>query len=125
MSDIIKIKTVYLNKLKNVSDLKEINQIKSELFGKSGKISDEFNEISYDWSTGELIKNNTFYSKNIIPYQSSRTLNILEDLLIGKSPKVSTLHNAIRIHHLLIDILQPSWNEYYEINDDLNYASKR
>ena len=83
-------------------------------------VSDEFNEISYDWSTGELIKNNTFYSKNIIPYQSSRTLNILEDLLIGKSPKVSTLDNAIRIHHHLIDILQPSWNEYYKINADLN-----
>tara|TARA_B100002052_G_scaffold175319_1_gene159498 strand:+ start:269 stop:1336 length:1068 start_codon:yes stop_codon:yes gene_type:complete len=45
MSDIIKIKTEYLNKLKNVSDLKEINQIKSELFGKSGKISDEFKKL--------------------------------------------------------------------------------
>ena len=45
MSDIIKIKTEYLNKLKNVSDLKEINQIKSELFGKSGKISNEFKKL--------------------------------------------------------------------------------
>ena len=45
MSDIIKIKTEYLNKLKNVSDLKEINQIKSELFGKSGKISHEFKKL--------------------------------------------------------------------------------
>ena len=45
MSDIIKIKTEYLNKLKEVSDLKEINQIKSELFGKSGKISDEFKKL--------------------------------------------------------------------------------
>ncbi len=45
MSDIIKIKTEYLNKLKNVSDLKEINQIKSELFGKRGKISDEFKKL--------------------------------------------------------------------------------
>ena len=45
MSDIIKIKTEYLNKLKEVSDLKEINQIKSELFGKSGKISNEFKKL--------------------------------------------------------------------------------
>ena len=45
MSDIIKIKTEYLNKLKEVSDLKEINQIKSELFGKSGKISHEFKKL--------------------------------------------------------------------------------
>ena len=42
MSDIIKIKEEYLNKLKEISDLKEINQLKSELFGKSGKISNEF-----------------------------------------------------------------------------------
>ena len=45
MSDIIKIKDEYLNKLKEISDLKEINQLKSELFGKSGKISNEFKKI--------------------------------------------------------------------------------
>ena len=45
MSDIIKIKEEYLNKLKEISDLKEINQLKSELFGKSGKISNEFKKI--------------------------------------------------------------------------------
>ena len=45
MSDIIKIKDEYLNKLKEISDLKEINQLKSELFGKSGKISNEFKKM--------------------------------------------------------------------------------
>ena len=45
MSDIIKIKAEYSNKLKEVSDLKEINQLKSELFGKSGKISNEFKKL--------------------------------------------------------------------------------
>ena len=45
MSDIIKIKEEYLNKLKEISDLKEINQLKSELFGKSGKISNEFKKM--------------------------------------------------------------------------------
>ena len=45
MSDIIKIKEEYLNKLKKISDLKEINQLKSELFGKSGKISNEFKKM--------------------------------------------------------------------------------
>ncbi|MDC2996169.1 phenylalanine--tRNA ligase subunit alpha [Candidatus Pelagibacter sp.] len=45
MSDIIKIKEEYLDKLSKVSDLKQINQIKSELFGKSGKISNEFKKI--------------------------------------------------------------------------------
>ncbi len=45
MSDIIKIKEEYLNMLKEISDLKEINQLKSELFGKSGKISNEFKKM--------------------------------------------------------------------------------
>ena len=45
MSDIIKIKDEYLNKLKEISDVKEINQLKSELFGKSGKISNEFKKM--------------------------------------------------------------------------------
>ena len=45
MSDIIKIKEEYLNKLSKVSDIKQINQIKSELFGKGGKISNEFKKI--------------------------------------------------------------------------------
>jgi phenylalanyl-tRNA synthetase alpha chain len=45
MSDIIKIKEEYLNKLKEISDVKEINQVKSELFGKSGKISNEFKKM--------------------------------------------------------------------------------
>ena len=83
-------------------------------------VSDEFNEIRYDWSSGKLFKNNTFCGKNIITYQSSRTLNILEDLLKGKSPKVSSLDNAIRIHHHLIDILQPSWNKYYNFKNNFN-----
>lgn len=83
-------------------------------------VSDELNEISYDWTSGKLFKNNNFITKNIIPYQSSRTLLILEDLLNGKSPKVSSLDNAIRIHYHLIDILQPSWNKYCELNNKLN-----
>ena len=45
MSDIIKIKEEYLNKLKDSSDLNIINQLKSDLFGKNGKISNEFKKI--------------------------------------------------------------------------------
>ena len=45
MSDIIKIKEEYLNKLQEISKLKDINQIKSELFGKNGKISNEFKKM--------------------------------------------------------------------------------
>ena len=45
MSDIIKIKEEYLNKLQEISELKDINRIKSELFGKNGKISNEFKKM--------------------------------------------------------------------------------
>ena len=39
MSDIIKIKEEYISKLKENLDLTNVNQLKSELFGKNGKIS--------------------------------------------------------------------------------------
>ena len=45
MSDIIKIKEEYLNKLKDIFDLDNINEIKSELFGKTGKITNEFKKM--------------------------------------------------------------------------------
>ena len=45
MSDIIKIKEEYLVKLKDNLDLNSVNQLKSELFGKSGKISNEFKKM--------------------------------------------------------------------------------
>ena len=45
MSDIKKIKEEYLNKLKNNLDLNTINQLKSDLFGKNGKISNEFKKM--------------------------------------------------------------------------------
>ena len=46
MSDIIKIKEEYLSKLKDNLDLTSVNQLKSELFGKNGKISNEFKKMS-------------------------------------------------------------------------------
>ena len=42
MSDIIKIKEEYISKLKENLDLTNVNQLKSEVFGKNGKISNEF-----------------------------------------------------------------------------------
>ena len=45
MSDIKKIKGEFLRKLKETLDLKEINQIKTDLFGKSGIISSQFKKI--------------------------------------------------------------------------------
>ena len=45
MSDIIKIKKEYLGKLKDNLDLNNVNQLKTELFGKNGKISNEFRKM--------------------------------------------------------------------------------
>ena len=42
MSDIKKIKDDYLNKLNNDLNIESLNQIKTELFGKNGKISNSF-----------------------------------------------------------------------------------
>ena len=42
MSDIKKIKNNYLNKLNNDLNIESLNQIKTELFGKNGKISNSF-----------------------------------------------------------------------------------
>ena len=45
MSDIIKIKEEYITKLNQDIDLNQVNQFKTELFGKNGKISNEFKKI--------------------------------------------------------------------------------
>ena len=45
MSDIKNIKNDYLTKLNNNLSLEEINQIKTELFGKNGLVSTQFKNI--------------------------------------------------------------------------------
>ena len=45
MSDIKKIKNEYLDKLIRDLNIEDINQIKSELFGKNGKISNSFKTL--------------------------------------------------------------------------------
>ena len=45
MSDLKKIRDEFISKLRDKLDLLEINQIKSELFGKNGLISLQFKKI--------------------------------------------------------------------------------
>ena len=45
MSDLKKIRDEFISKLKSKLDLSEINQIKSNLFGKNGLISSQFKKI--------------------------------------------------------------------------------
>ena len=45
MSDIKKIKEDYIKKLNNNLDLNSVNQIKTDLFGKNGLLSNEFKKL--------------------------------------------------------------------------------
>ena len=45
MSDIKKIKDEYLNKLDNDLNIESVNQIKTQLFGKNGQISNFFKTL--------------------------------------------------------------------------------
>ena len=45
MSDIIKIKNDYIDKLNKENNVDKVNNIKSELFGKNGIISNEFKKL--------------------------------------------------------------------------------
>ena len=48
MSDIKKIKDEYLNKLDRDLNVEILNQIKTELFGKNGKISNSFKKLGWE-----------------------------------------------------------------------------
>ena len=50
MSDIKKIKDEFLNKLNADLNIESINQIKSELFGKKGKISNFFKYFMFTFT---------------------------------------------------------------------------
>ena len=45
MSDLKKIRDEFISKLKSKLDLVELNQIKSDLFGKNGLVSSQFKKI--------------------------------------------------------------------------------
>ena len=45
MSDLIKIKEEFILKLKSKLNISEINQIKTDLFGKNGLVSSQFKQL--------------------------------------------------------------------------------
>ena len=81
MSDLKKIKDEFLTKLKGEVSLSEINQIKSDLFGKNGIVSSQFKKIG----TIEEFKKKKFASDlNLIK-------NELQDLI---NSKIKNFENA-------------------------------
>ena len=97
MSDLKKIKDEFLLKLKNKLNLSEINQIKSDLFGKNGLVSSQFKRIG----TIEDSKRKQFASDlNIIKDE-------LQDLINSKINEIENAEINEKLRKEKIDITLP------------------
>ena len=97
MSDLKKIKDEFLTKLKGEVSLSEINQIKSDLFGKNGIVSSQFKKIG----TIEEFKKKKFASDlNLIK-------NELQDLINSKIKKFENAEISEKLVKEKIDITLP------------------
>ncbi|MEK9886859.1 MAG: phenylalanine--tRNA ligase subunit alpha [Candidatus Pelagibacter sp.] len=85
MSDIKKIKEEFLNKLQGDLSLSEVNQIKSDLFGKNGIISLEFKKIGQiQESERKKFASDLNEIKNILQNQIDFKINKIEELEINE-----------------------------------------
>ena len=85
MSDIKKIKEEYLIKLSKKLDQREVNQIKADLFGKNGIISQEFKKIGQiQENERKNFASNLNEIKNILQDQINSKLIELENLEINQ-----------------------------------------
>ena len=97
MSDLKKIKEEFLTKLSRKLDISEINQIKSDLFGKSGLISTQFKKIG----TIEESERKKFASDlNIIKDE-------LQNLIISKINELESAEINKKLEKEKIDITLP------------------
>ena len=97
MSDIIKIKEEYLNKLQEISELKDINQIKSELFGKNGKISNEFKKM------GSLPSED----RKKVSLDLNATKNELQNLIEKKIKDIEINEINLKLKNEKVDVTLP------------------
>ena len=97
MSDIIKIKEEYLNKLQEISKLKDINQIKSELFGKNGKISNEFKKM------GSLPSED----RKKVSLNLNATKNELQNLIEKKIKDIEINEINLKLKNEKVDVTLP------------------
>ena len=68
MTDLKKIRDEFISKLKGELNLSEINQIKSDLFGKNGLISSQFKKIgTIDESERKKFANFFLSDSSIVP----------------------------------------------------------
>ena len=80
MSDIIKIKDEYLLKLNQNLDLNQINQIKTDLFGKNGLVSSQFKQL------GKIAED----ERKKFASDLNTTKDELQDLISSKIDEIET-----------------------------------
>ena len=97
MSDLKKIKDEFLSKLKGKLDISEINQIKSDLFGKSGLISTQFKKIG---TIAESERKKFASDLNIIKDE-------LQDLINSKTNELKSAEINEKLEKEKIDITLP------------------
>ncbi len=97
MSDIKKIKEEFLTKLKDELSLIEVNQIKTDLFGKNGIISLEFRKI------GQINENN----KKKFASDLNEIKNTLQNKINSKLNQLETLEINEKLNKEKIDITLP------------------
>ena len=97
MSDLKKIKEEFLSKLKNRLNLSEINQIKSDLFGKNGLVSSQFKKIG---SIAETERKQFASDLNIIKDE-------LQDLINSKINEIQNAEINEKLEKEKIDITLP------------------
>ncbi len=97
MSDLKKIKDEFLLKLKGKLNLSEINEIKSNLFGKNGLISSQFKKIG---SIAENEKKKFASDLNVIK-------NELQDLIDLKINEIETIEINEKLEKEKIDVTLP------------------
>ena len=97
MSDIKKIKEEYLSKLKSKIDISQVNQIKTDLFGKNGLISSQFKNIG---SVAEAERKKFAADLNSIKDE-------LQDLINSKVNEIETAEINEKLAKEKVDITLP------------------
>ena len=97
MSDINKIKDDFLLKLKENLDLNQVNQIKTELFGKTGLISSQFKQLG---KLGEEERKKFASDLNLVKSE-------LENLITIKINDIETKEINKKLEKEKIDITLP------------------
>ncbi|MDC0216391.1 phenylalanine--tRNA ligase subunit alpha, partial [Candidatus Pelagibacter sp.] len=98
MSDIKKIKDDFLLKLKENLDLNEVNQIKTDLFGKNGLVSSQFKKLG---SVAEIERKQFASDLNSIKDE-------LQNLIVKKIQEIETKETNQKLVKEKIDITLPT-----------------